>query len=309
MDEVEGRAAAALAAIRPDLRCPRCRGELAWREGEADCPTCACGPFLDVEGCPVLVDFDQSILDRRGYKAWEAAGKAVRSACAPRRTRACRTSVAARMAGALLSRLTPGSRLLVIGGGSIGVGAEPLYDSDAILLVGTDIYASPEVALIADGHNLPFADASFDAVWIQAVLEHVLEPQRVVDEIHRVLRAGGLVYAETPFMQQVHEGAFDFARFTVSGHRWLFRRFDCIEAGATRGAGTALQWSIRYLARALTNSDRLSRLAAWPFSWLRFFDRSGRLHQDAASGVYFLGTRSESEMKPSEIVAFYEARA
>jgi len=57
----------------------------------------------------------------------------------------------------------------------------------------------------------------FDAVWIQAVLEHVLDPVRVVAEIHRVLRPGGLVYSEIPFMQEVHEGAYDFTRFRLSG--------------------------------------------------------------------------------------------
>src|SRR5207237_664581 len=31
-----------------------------------------------------------------------------------------------------------------------------------------------------------------------------------------------LVLGDTPFMQQVHEGAYDFTRFALSGHRWLF---------------------------------------------------------------------------------------
>ncbi|CAH2407660.1 hypothetical protein MES5069_620012 [Mesorhizobium escarrei] len=33
-------------------------------------------------------------------------------------------------------------------------------------------------------------------------------------------------------MQQVHEGAYDFTRFTELGHRWLFRRFETISRGA-----------------------------------------------------------------------------
>ena len=74
-----------------------------------------------------------------------------------------------------------------------------------------------------------------DAVICQAVLEHVLEPASAVSEIHRVLRRDGLVYAETPFMQQVHERAYDFSRFTQSGHRWLFRRFSEISAGPIGG--------------------------------------------------------------------------
>ncbi len=56
-------------------------------------------------------------------------------------------------------------------------------------------------------------------------------------EIHRVLRPGGIVYADTPFLQQVHEGAYDFTRFTDSGHRFLFRRFERIDSGSVAGCG------------------------------------------------------------------------
>ena len=100
----------------------------------------------------------------------------------------------------------------------------------------------------------------------------MLDPAAVVAEIHRVLRLSGLVYAETPFMQQVHERAYDFTRFTQSGHRWLFRRFDEIRAGPVGGTGVALIWSIRYFARALGAGDKLSRLVSLPFFWLRWLD-------------------------------------
>src|SRR6202051_1803948 len=137
----------------------------------------------------------------------------------------------------------------------------------------------------------PLKDGAFDGVWIQAVLEHVLEPAAVVAEIHRVLRRDGLVYAETPFMQQVHERAYDFSRFTQSGHRWLFKRFSEISAGPIGGAGVALVWSIRYFSRALGAGDKLSRLISLSFFWIRLLDAftRGRAVADAASGVFFLG--------------------
>jgi len=83
------------------------------------------------------------------------------------------------------------------------------------------------------------ASASVDGVLIQAVLEHVLDPAQVVGEIHRVLRPDGLVYAETPFLQQVHAGPNDFTRFTSSGHRYLFRAFAEIAAGPVAGPGAS----------------------------------------------------------------------
>ena len=83
-------------------------------------------------------------------------------------------------------------------------------------LISFDVYASPATQFVGDGHSIPLADGSVDGVIVQAVLEHVLEPTIVADEIHRVLRTGGIVYADTPFLQQVHEGAYDFTRFTDS---------------------------------------------------------------------------------------------
>ena len=66
--------------------------------------------------------------------------------------------------------------------------------------------SSRNTQFVADAHRVPLATESVDALVIQAVLEHVLDPWRVAAEIHRVLRPGGLVYADTPFLQQVHEG-------------------------------------------------------------------------------------------------------
>jgi len=197
--------------------------------------------------------------------------------------------------------------LLIIGGGAIGAGTGPLYQDKSVQTISTDVYASANTELLADGHKLPFIDETFDGVWIQAVLEHVLDPQAVAEEIHRVLKADGLVYADTPFMQQVHEGPYDFTRFTGSGHRWLFRRFKQIDAGVVAGAGIATIWSIRYFVRALAG-DRLSRLIVLPFFWLRFLERFAKRRQntDAASSIFFFGRKSDQSLSPKEIVRYYE---
>jgi hypothetical protein len=62
---------------------------------------------------------------------------------------------------------------------------------------------------------------------------------------------GGVVYAKTPFMQQVHECAFDFTRFTEVGHRRLFRRFDDIDRGVAVDPASALLWAAGYFARSV----------------------------------------------------------
>ncbi len=50
----------------------------------------------------------------------------------------------------------------------------------------------------ADGMHLPFADNSFDLVLTSEVIEHILEPHKMMREIYRVLRPGGCVVVTTP---------------------------------------------------------------------------------------------------------------
>lgn len=75
-----------------------------------------------------------------------------------------------------------------------------------------------------DGRSFPFADANFDAVLCNQVLEHVFEPDAFIAEIRRVLRPGGRVLLTVPFVWDEHEQPYDFARYTSFGLTALFER-------------------------------------------------------------------------------------
>jgi len=305
-----------LAELDPSLlRCPVCkRGNIVVGHGTTRCanPVCA-ADFPTVNQKPALVDFDTSVIGRDQLLYSQAADPHRRPNGLRRRfmrilfgTDKGAAQAALRVAEELVRR--PGRpKLLVVGGGTVGSGAEFLYQNPDIDVTALDIYDSVNVQVIADAHSLPFCDSVFDAVWIQAVLEHVLEPACVVAEIYRVLAPHGLVYAGTPFMQQVHEGPYDFTRFTESGHRWLFRRFEHIASGVTGGPGTAAIWSFRYLFAGLFRSSKVGWLAAACVFWLRYLDEfiPQSCSVDAACGVWLLGRKSQVAISPREAIAAY----
>ena len=297
------------------------------------CPSCGCrvvaarcenGTCVNADGFPaaggqlVLIDFESSIFRREVFI--DGVGSVLPRDNDRQRLRSrirdlllgandAASMHALKMLQALKAR-EGRPRLLVIGGGALGLGSSKLYEDEGVEIVGTDVYASPYTKYVIDGHRIPFRAETFDGVWIQAVLEHVLDPALVVAEIYRVLKPQGLIYADTPFMQQVHEGPYDFTRFSLSGHRWLFRQFDELESGVVGGAAVALVWSIRAFLKATGLGGPIATAVTLIFSPILLLDKwgSARGHADAASGVFFFGKKSDETLRPKDMVTYYENR-
>lgn len=119
---------------------------------------------------------------------------------------ACEPGDAKLSAIALLmqERFGLGGRMLVIGCGD-GSEAAVLADALDAAVVGIDLAEDfhPEALarvdlLVADARELPFENGSFDLVFSYHALEHIPSPDRVVGEMHRVLRHGGGFWIGTP---------------------------------------------------------------------------------------------------------------
>lgn len=182
----------------------------------------------------------------------------------------------------------------------------------SIKFIFYDVDISADVNYYCDAHELPFFDLSFDGVIATAVIEHVIRPEVVVGEIHRVLKKDGLVYSEIPFIQQVHEGAYDFTRHTIVGHRKLFNLFTEIDSGMVAGPGTSLLWSIEHFFLSFFHKRQIrfltKILVRMVFFWIKYFDywfvrKSYAL--EGASCTYFFGLKASGPISDLEIIRSY----
>lgn len=83
-----------------------------------------------------------------------------------------------------------------------------LYSRPDVSIVGCDLrkdfleyrtrIESDGEFLVADGHSLPYADLSFNEVFLAGALEHVTEPKMVLDEAFRVLKPEGKLILDVP---------------------------------------------------------------------------------------------------------------
>jgi SAM-dependent methyltransferase/uncharacterized protein YbaR (Trm112 family) len=304
----------------PLLACPYDGAHLEPSSGALVCSESACRrEFPVIDGVPILINSSRSVFSiedftsgrtttvqtsvSRKQKIWQTIRRFVPSLSHnPKAAGNC-----GRFRDTILENVGR-PIVLIVGAGELGDGLNQIIADKRFTFVECDVYINERVHAIADAHDLPFLDGSFDGVICQAVLEHVADPQRCVEEIHRVLKPGGVVYAEIPFMQQVHMQGYDFTRFTLTGCRRLFRNFREISAGALGGPGMALAWSISYFVGSFSPSNVWSvfRLALLPYFifWLKYFDvfLQNPSATDAASATYFLGCRSETATPDSEIL-------
>lgn len=80
-------------------------------------------------------------------------------------------------------------------------------------------HSKPHV--FGDALSLPFASGAFDTVLLLDVLEHLEKDTTCLNEIQRVLKPGGVLILQVPFLYPIHDAPRDFRRLTEYGLQLL----------------------------------------------------------------------------------------
>lgn len=120
-----------------------------------------------------------------------------------------------------------GAAVLEIGCGSGATGALALARGKAGRYVGIEVcegaaarareVLSQVVVGDVERIELPWQPATFDAVILSEVLEHLIEPWAVLEKLHRVVRPGAMVLASSPnvahwqVLRELAHGRFELA--------------------------------------------------------------------------------------------------
>ncbi len=90
-----------------------------------------------------------------------------------------------------------------------------------------------------NGEDIPFENDFFDHIICTEVLEHVEKYQKLVDEMHRVLRTGGKGIITIPFSARYHYIPYDYFRYTPSSLKTIFEKFKTVTI-TNRGTDVAV---------------------------------------------------------------------
>jgi SAM-dependent methyltransferase len=147
-----------------------------------------------------------------------------------------------------------------------GAGNRPEYLDNVVNL---ELAPYPSTDVMSGDMRLPFRDGCFDAIVTLAVLEHVREPWSAARELVRVLKPGGTLIADVPFLQPVHAYPSHFFNMTAEGLKSLFADTCDIESSEVPHYGRpiyTLTWFLQRYCDGLPPEQRAK------FSQLRVAD-------------------------------------
>jgi SAM-dependent methyltransferase len=123
--------------------------------------------------------------------------------------------------------------------------------------------------------KIPLEDNSIQSAMATEVLEHCPEPQRIIDEIFRVLEPNATFFLTVPFLWNLHEVPYDECRYTPFALERMLKNagFLSIEIKAHGGWNAALGLMLACWCRRYWKNNILKfafSLLFFPFIWFLF---------------------------------------
>jgi SAM-dependent methyltransferase len=126
-----------------------------------------------------------------------------------------------------------------------------------------EVYPSLTADILIDPQcELPFRDRSLDGIGCFAVLEHVNKPWEMASEFARVLKLGGKLFVDWPFLQPVHGYPSHYFNATREGLRSLFvDNFEIVlYTGEHQGPDYTVNWILGALVNNIKNEAARAKL-------------------------------------------------
>jgi len=182
--------------------------------------------------------------------------------------------------------------------GDLGAGGRKITP-DTITI---DFAKIGDTNIVADIHYVPIKDKIFDCIFCTGTLEHVEFPEKVLEEIRRILKKNGIVYIDVPFIQCYHPDPVDYWRFTIKGLELICLRngFIKIKTGVNIGSASALTWVLMSFFQSFFFGRTLKKIFTTFFnilvSPLKYLDKytiKGENSIITPSAVFFIGTKDQ----------------
>ena len=94
---------------------------------------------------------------------------------------------------------------------------------------------------------LPIDSEVADTVVSISAMEHLCEPQTMLNEAFRILKPGGAIVLQVPWQWWIHEAPYDFFRYTPYGLKYMFQKAGFVDVVIEPQAGffttAILKWN------------------------------------------------------------------
>ncbi len=99
------------------------------------------------------------------------------------------------------------------------------YADQYIAVDWSSSYHQTKADIAADLNKpLPVNSEAADTVVSLSVLEHLSEPQVMLNEAYRILKPGGAIVLQVPWQWWIHEAPYDFFRYTPFALDYMFKK-------------------------------------------------------------------------------------